>query len=226
MPSEGAFTSIDEELITRHRHDAEALQTAVFGRCWPQSSWSDEVRIELAAGESLEEATERLSWNPRWLVEAGHTPRTSTGEPLDLDTPAETVSIVDWDPPVRLPKLDDQVRDTERERMPKSPAFLRRLSGEVALASLWRSAAVRYGIADDIRPPAMDRNTRGARFKGAIRFFLEQMLPDDWTITSELSLQDIHGLHLRRDVGGRSTDVVVLDGQPRLIAMISSKWSW
>ena len=42
----------------------------------------------------------------------------------------------------------------------------------------------------------------------------------------EVKLTTIRGLHMRRGVGGRSSDIVVLDPGNRLVAVVSSKWTW
>jgi hypothetical protein len=107
----------------------------------------------------------------------------------------------------------------------------RRLAGEVAVAALWRTAAIRHGIGTDgdgdIRPTGdLNGNTRGARFKNALAYMIRRAMPDTWEIASELALEEIHGLHLRRDVGIRSSDVMVFDNRERLVAVISSKWTW
>jgi len=52
-------------------------------------------------------------------------------------------------------------------------------------------------------------------------------VPNTWEIPSrEIALEEIHGLHLRRDVGIRSSDVMVFDSRERLVAIVSSKWTW
>ena len=39
-------------------------------------------------------------------------------------------------------------------------------------------------------------------------------------------MTSIRGLHMRRGVGGRKSDIVVIDDGGRLVAVISSKWTW
>lgn len=51
-------------------------------------------------------------------------------------------------------------------------------------------------------------------------------MPDGWSIRPELRLDTIRGLHLRRDVGERQSDIAVLDAEGGFMAMISSKWTW
>src|SRR5207249_1787817 len=69
--------------------------------------------------------------------------------------------------------------------------------------------------------------TRGADFKNSFARYVADRLSDDWEVRSELPLNQIYGLHMRRDVGARSSDIVAL-GPPnrRLFAIISSKASW
>jgi hypothetical protein len=130
---------------------------------------------------------------------------------------------VEWVPEIRLPKVDDQVADSES---PASPKHTRRLAGEVALAALWRRTAQESGISDDVRPVALSGGARGARFKNAVVHYAEKVLPAGWSLRAELRLDTIRGLHLRRDVGERKSDIAAFDPDGAFMAMISSKWTW
>jgi hypothetical protein len=212
-------------LLDAHIVDADAIRTIIFGRCWADSPWTEELRISLNSGESIEECADRLelAWSPRWLFDAGYELRDAGGTALALGAPAAVSGPVEWVPAVRLPKVDDQVADIEPAASPK---HVRRLAGEVALAALWRRTAQRSGISDDIRPVALTGGARGARFKNAVVYYAEKRLPAGWSVTPELRLDTIRGLHLRRDVGERQSDIAVLDADGAFMAMISSKWTW
>ena len=60
-------------LLDAHIGDADAIRTIIFGRCWADSPWTEEPRISLNSGESIEECADRLelAWSPRWLLDAG-----------------------------------------------------------------------------------------------------------------------------------------------------------
>jgi hypothetical protein len=214
-----------EELLRIHLGDHEALRAVVFGRCWADSNWEEDLRITIRAGETLDEAAERLglSWNPRWLLDAGYVASDATGATLDLATPATAEGPITWTPRVRLPKVDDQVAN---EAGAGEPARSQRLMGEVAVAALWRRTARRAGIADEIRPEGLGGNTRGARFKNAVVRYCELVLPEGWRVTPELRLDAIRGLHLRRDVGNRQSDIAAINPTGMFMAMVSSKWTW
>lgn len=154
-------------LLDAHVEDGDAVRTIIFGRCWADSPWSEELRLSLDAGESIEQCADRLdlAWSPGWLLDAGYELRDAGRTALGLGTPAAVGGPVEWVPEVRLPKVDDQVLDAEPEASPK---HARRLAGEVALAALWRRTARRSGIPDDIRPAALTGGGRGARFKNAV----------------------------------------------------------
>jgi hypothetical protein len=212
-------------LLDTHVGDPDAVRTIIFGRCWADSPWAEEVRVELAAGESIEEFADRteLPWNPQWLIDAGHELRDASGVQLPIDAPATTDGRVEWIPEVRLPKVDDQVADSEPSGSAK---HARRLAGEIALAALWRRSAQQVAIGDDIRPIALTGGARGARFKNSVVFYAETVLPAGWSVRPELRLDTIRGLHLRRDVGERQSDIAILDPEDAFMAMISSKWTW
>jgi hypothetical protein len=223
------------KLIDRHSHDAEALQVILFGRCLPGRTklpsdlpQATNPAISVLKGETLQDAAARLElgWSPEWLFDAGHAAIDAGGTALRSGDVASASGSIQWDPPLILARVDDQTGDSK----PRD-AQERRIAGEIALAALWRRAATRSRIgadgAQDIRPTSdLNPNTRGARFKNALLYVLRTRLPNTWRVESELPLKEIYGLHLRRDVGERSSDIVVFDDRDRLVAIVSSKWTW
>lgn len=96
------------------------------------------------------------------------------------------------------------------------------------LTCLWRRAAVTAGIDETAVARGLTGNARGSRFREAIKSYLSAKLPG-WDFPHEKSLSTIYGLHLRQDVGDRSSDILALDDsnpRRRLMAVISSKWTW
>jgi hypothetical protein len=201
-------------------------KAAIFARCWPDSTWDSEVTPDIEIGETLTDLADRLdlSWNPLWLCEAGHAAVDSAGSQVSAVGAATSRGPISWLPNVRLPKVDDGISDGELRRTAYIP-YRRRLAGEVALAALWREAAMTVGITVVAVVTGLDGGTRGARFRDCIVHSLRKSLGAGWTIDSERPLASVFGLHLRRDVGNRETDVAVVNGD-RLIALVSSKWSW
>lgn len=201
-------------------------KAAIFARCWPDSTWDSELTPEIEIGETLTDVADRLdlSWNPLWLSEAGHIAVDTGGSHVSVLGTATSRGPISWLPNVRLPKVDDGISNDELRRTAYIP-YRRRLAGEVALAALWREAATNVGITPVAVVTGLDGGTRGARFRDCIVHALSKKLGTDWTIDSERPLASVFGLHLRRDVGNRETDVVVVKGD-RLIALVSSKWSW
>ena len=190
--------------------DLDALSTLVFGRCWLESGWSADTRVQVLRGESLEQAATRhqLGWNPAWLYAADYVAVDAAGVLLaDPTTPASRRGEITWDPPLRLPRVDDQTKDSA---VKGSRDHRKRLAGEVLIAALWRSTARRVGVLDRVMAdPALTGNSRGARFKKSIRTYLGAALPG-WEFPDEQPLRGIFGLHLRRDVGLRSSDLLAL----------------
>jgi hypothetical protein len=196
----------------------------VFGLCWPNDSvLRTQLSLQLQAGESLADCAERLDipWHPQWLLDAGYAAADVAGEVLDAATPASAAGEVAWEPVVRLCRVDDQVGDNAA-----GGPLRRRLAGEVALTSLWTSAAIGAGVNLGVRPLNLGGNTRGARFKDLLVHMLREQLPPGWRVEPEVFLTSIRGLHMRQNVGGRRSDIVVIDGGNRLVAVISSKWTW
>src|SRR5262249_37870813 len=64
------------------------------------------------------------------------------------------------------------------------------------------------------------------RYKNAVVRYCELVLPQDWTVTPDLRLDAIRGLHLRRDVGGRQSDIAVFNPGGMFMAMVSPKLTW
>jgi hypothetical protein len=100
------------------------------------------------------------------------------------------------------------------------------VAGEVALTALWSAAARAHAVDLDTRPVDLEPNSRGALFKNLLVYYLQKRLPSGWRVEPEVPLTNIRGLHMRKDVGGRRSDIVVVDGGARLVAVISSKWTW
>lgn len=213
------------DIADRHMMDREALSAILFGLCWPgESALAPELAISARSGESLPEMAERLDlpWNPGWLLEAGYIPYDSFGHAIAAER-ATSDGPITWQPEARICRLDDQTRDGVEKT---SAAYRRRITGEVALLALWSRSAKTYGVGLDIRPVGLGRNTRGARFKDLLVHYLSHRLPPQWKVLPEVSLTSIRGLHMRKNVGGRKSDIVVIDEGNRLVAVISSKWTW
>lgn len=206
-----------------------ARMTALFARCWPDSVWDSELHPVANTGENFHDAADRLglSWSPGWLEEVGYQGRDAGGNPMSTTKAATVTGPIDWSPTVRLPRVDDGVSDDYRLK-PSSTPHRRRLAGEVALAALWRDAAAATGIAPTIRATGLVGGTRGARFRDSVAYVTKNLLTPAgpaWDVRTERPMKDIFGMHLRRNVGDRKTDAIVLDGD-RLTALISCKWSW
>lgn len=211
-----------KKLIDQYADDAEAVSAIIFGLCWPNfSALSEAARLPLLKGESMDEAATRLNlgWNPAWLTDAGFTAFDNNGSGLSGQSSAS--GQIHWAPTVRTCRLDDQVPDTAS---PTGQPYRRRTSGEIALLSLWTSAVNNKGI--DIERPVLSPNARGARFRDCLIHFLQRSLPEGWNVRHEVPLTHIRGLHMRRDVSDRKSDILIIDGGGRLVAALSSKWTW
>ncbi|MFJ4686066.1 hypothetical protein [Streptomyces sp. NPDC088789] len=209
-----------EDLIDQHLADAEAISAVILGSCWSDSAIASAADIGLQAGESLADAAERhgLGWNPAWLTDAGFTAYDASG--TAVDDPAHGGGQVIWAPQVRTFRLDDGVSDNAGGHRRR-----RRVSGEIAVLALWAQTMASKGITLD-RPLGLTPNTRGARFRDFLIYFLQRSLPQGWKVRHEVPLTHIRGLHMRKDVGRRKSDILVIDEGDRLIAALSSKWSW
>lgn len=222
------------------RQSAEAVETMIFARCWNMSERAParSVTFQLTAGQTIEQAreSEDLSWNPQWLIDAGHRVADQNGVDLSDGVAVATVSgPAQWIPDVALPKLQDRAPTTAAGRRKK-------VAGEVAVAALWAQRANAHGVAlADIETSygPKSQNERGSRFRRAVALWLCQMLQPEWDVPIEIPLPRILGLHLRREtmprptlpgMGGkikeRSADIGIVDADQRLIALVSSKWSW
>jgi hypothetical protein len=197
-----------------------------FSICWPNNSaYNQDLAITMLAGETLTQAATRLDllWSPQWLTDAGFGVVDAGGADLQAGAAATTPGPVQWDLAARTCRVDDQIPDN---KAPGHAARMRRVAGEVALLACWEQDRTILGMADE-RPAAnISGNTRGARFRDFLVYSLQQALPQGWTVLPEVKLTTIRGLHMRRGVGGRSSDIVVLDPGNRLVAVVSSKWTW
>lgn len=213
------------QLVDAHLSSSSGLAAVGLGICWPNlSSFADDAGIVVNNGETLMEAAERLelSWSPGWLLSGGVRAIDAGGTQLVRESRATTTGPVAWEPALRLCRLDDQVADGAGEAR-----RARRLRGELAVFGLWSRACRDNRILDEIRPEGdITGNTRGARFRDLLVHVLRRGLPDGWRVEHEVPLTSIRGLHMRRGVGERSSDIVVVDEGNRLIAVISSKWTW
>jgi hypothetical protein len=239
MPSDeeverGKLDKETADLLDAHAGNPEGLRTVLFGSCWPNTTnlpnglpKAGDLRVEVREGETVQDAVLRLghAWSAQWLFDAGHRVIDAGGAALAADDPCTTTGPVRWDPEVRVPRVDDQVGERSPEDSQK-----RRLAGEIATAALWRRAAIKQGIgnegAEDIRPENLPGGTRGSRFKNALLYVLRREMPRSWQVKAEIPLEQIYGLHLRRDVGTRRSDIVVFDERERLVVVVSSKWTW
>jgi hypothetical protein len=155
-----------------------ARMTALFARCWPDSSWDSQLHPAALIGETLVELADRLdlSWNPGWLEEVGYQALDADGHRIGAAAPATVPGPIDWSPAVRLPRVDDQVPDSKYLPRPASIPHRRRLAGEVALAALWRDAAATTGVAPTLIESGLEGGTRGARFRDAVAYIIKQRL--------------------------------------------------
>ncbi|WP_180687532.1 PDDEXK family nuclease [Streptomyces gossypiisoli] len=196
------------------------MSTIIFGFCWNDSALADAANVNIREAETIEDAARRLDlgWNPAWLTEAGYTAYDATG--VAIDDSASTSGPVVWSPEVRPPRLDDGVPDSAQGH-----GFRRRTGAEIAFLSLWTRAAKSKRV-EIHRPVGLKPNTRGALFRDFLIYFLQRSLPDGWKVRHEIPLTHIRGLHMRRDVSGRKSDILIIDDGDRLVAALSSKWSW
>lgn len=209
-------------LIDQYAGDAEAMSAIIFGLCWPnQSAFSETARLPLLEGESLHDACMRLNlgWNPAWLTEAGFTAFDSNGS--ELVEQASIAGQIEWSPMVHPCRLDDQVPDSANHA---GQPYRRRTSGEIAILSLWASTVSAKGISIERSP--LSPNSRGARFRDCLIHYLQRSLPEGWAVRHEVPLTHIRGLHMRRDVSDRKSDILIIDEGGRLVAALSSKWTW
>jgi uncharacterized membrane protein len=205
----------------------EATAAAIQARCWNVSALSRRCELIVEAGETLEAAVDRLNvdWNPQWLVDAGYSVSDTRGADLAGGATATTRGAITWTPSIRLPRVTDKPSDSAST---SNVEMKSRWAGEVAILALWKRAANSVGIDESDRDLTLgpsDGGTRGARFKQAIIETLRTALPTGWDVLPEVPLAQIRGLHLRQDVGGRKSDIVVVKDQ-MLAGIVSSKWTW
>ncbi|SPT60523.1 hypothetical protein [Actinomadura madurae] len=211
-------------VLSKHSDDVAAIYAAVLGLCWPSDSpFASALNIDVLDGESLEEAADRLdlAWSPAWLVDAGYHAIDAAG--VEIRHKASASGTITWSPEIRMCRVDDQVADGVSAA---GAPYRRRLAGEVALHALWAQAARLAHIDFNIRPSALSGNTRGALFRDILVYFLQERLPTGWRVHHEVPLKSIRGMHMRKNVGSRRSDIVVVDGGQRLVTVISSKWTW
>lgn len=209
-----------EFLIDTHLGDPEAISAIFMGLCWNESKLSDVASMDLKEAETLAEASKRnaLGWNPSWLTAAGYAAYDAMGTALDKG--AFAAGPVIWEPEIRTARLDDKVKDTA-----KGHSLRRRTSAEIAVLALWTHVVTTRSIEIE-RPVDLERNTRGARFRDLLIHYLQRSLPVGWKVRHEVPLTHIRGLHMRRDVGDRKSDILITDDGNRLVAALSSKWTW
>ncbi|MFK4064890.1 hypothetical protein [Streptomyces sp. NPDC029674] len=210
-----------KSLVEQHLSDHEAISAVLMGLCWNESALAHSANIEIKQSETLVQASERLElgWNPTWLTDAGFTAYDSAGTALE-DAGAHTAGPVRWSPVVRTCRLDDKVSDTAHGH-----GFRRRTSAELAVLAIWTDVVATREI-HIARPPHQSGGTRGALFRDLLIYFLERSLPSGWQVRHEVPLTHIRGLHMRRDVGDRKSDILIIDSGNRLVAALSSKWTW
>lgn len=189
-----------------------------------------DLLLELDVGQTIRErlaASGVTGFNPQWLFEVGYLAADAAGVVLvSADDPASVAGRIGWVPDVPLHRLDDNI--DEKKNPIGSQDRNKRLSGEVLITCLWRRAALAVGLDNVLVARGINGNSRGARFRNDLKAFLAASLPG-WDFPHERPLDTIYGLHLRQDVGQRSSDILALDdSEPRrrLMAVISSKWSW
>ncbi len=191
-----------------------------MGLCWNESALSSSANITVRQSETLAEACDRLGlgWNPAWLTDAGFTAYDSAG--TALEDSADAAGEVVWDPAVRTCRLDDKVSDAA-----SGHRLRRRVSAELAVLAIWTHVVTDRNIQVQ-RPDDQSGGTRGALFRDLLIYFLQRSLPDGWQVRHEVPLTHIRGLHMRRDVGDRKSDILIIDSGHRLVAALSSKWTW
>lgn len=198
--------------------------TAIFAHAMPNSDAAFDqtaLAISIGAGQTLQDwrSSSGASWDPALLVEGGFMLVDDDGNSaLDSSGVARRALTARWEPEVPLPRLDDDDQNLSR-----------RLASEVAMIAMLRRQMNHFRL-----PWRLVRctsgGTRGAAFKHGVAQFIADRLGPDWEVRTELPLDRIYGLHMRRDVGKRGSDVAVLGplAPPvkRLFAVISCKASW
>ncbi|MCI3930924.1 hypothetical protein [Streptomyces sp. AN091965] len=214
------LTATQKTLIDANLGDPEAISAVIMGFCWNESALASAADFVAHEAETLLEAANRLGlgWNPIWLREAGFTAFDANG--TSIDQLAEASGPVNWSPQIRTFRFDDKISDAAT-----GTRYRRRTSGELAALSLWMHAVTARDITID-RPSAQPGGTRGTVFRDLLIYYLQRSLPEGWQVRHEVPLTHIRGLHMRRDVGDRKSDILIIDDGSRLVAALSSKWSW
>lgn len=221
-----ALDPVHAALIASYIDDPAAIRVIGWSICYPnRSPFAADTALDVQSGETLTDAANRLGipWSPRWLLDAGYATTDSAGNPVSDTTPATHTGPVTWTPTVHLARVDDQVKNSVAVG---STQRNRRLSGEVAVLAMLEHERQAVGLIDMRPADDLEGNTRGATFRDFLIEVLRCALPDDWNVRHEVPLTEIRGLHMRRNVGGRSSDIIVTDDGNRLVAVISSKWTW
>jgi len=171
--------------------------------------------IQVVAGESVQELEARLELSGvvSLLLAAGYSLVLEDGSTAIQDEHSTATGVATWLPAVPLPRLHDS---------DKNP--IRRLRAQAAVA-----AVILYRLRGAGIDPSLIRQVpeRGTPLKHGIGQFVADHLDDGWDVLPEIQLRRVYGLHMRKDVADRSTDISVI-GPPnrRLYAIISSKASW
>lgn len=215
------LSTAHRNLIEKHLNSPESISAIILGLCWPNhSQLAIASDFTVKAGQELGDSCETLGWNPQWLIDAGYSAFDANG--TEIAGAISTPGTIHWDPPVLTCRVHDAIGDSAK---PGSAPYRRRTSGEIALLALWTDAVNRNGIDLD-RPESLSAGSRGALFRDLLMHYLQCSLPSGWQVRHEVPLTHIRGLHMRRDVGDRKSDILVTDSGSRLVAAISSKWSW
>ena len=217
--------AVHADLLDAHLTHPDAVAAVIFGLCWPNDSpFVADLFFDVAAGETLDDAAERLglAWSPRWLTDAGYVASDAAGSVLDDAHPATATGPITWTPRLRTCRIHDGISNTVDVG---SDQRSKRTVGEVAVLALWSAAANAHQIADPRPAGDLSGGTRGALFRDLLVHRLQSGL-DGWIIDQELPLTRIPGLGMRRNVSGRSIDIVAFDRGQRVIAVASSKWTW
>lgn len=156
----------------------EHLAPLVLAHCWHESICERNLDLEVKSGQSIADRLLQLNmtgWNPDWLFEAGYRAIDAAGCILATShDPASVSGLLTWQPSVPLFRADDETKD---DKAPGSAEANRRLAGEVLLTSLRRRAAQGVGVRDSSVARGLNGNTRGARFRQAIKAALSAQLP-------------------------------------------------
>jgi hypothetical protein len=102
----------------------------------------------------------------------------------------------------------------------------------VAVAALWYADAQSGGLDSSIIDTELSIGNnsggaaRGSRLDNGVSYYLQRLIPNGWRVERSVMINSIYGLHLRSDVVGRKADIVILDSTSRVMALVSSKFTW